>query len=120
MGCPCPPPASVSAQRRGAPVLPPEVKGIIHWLSADHAARVSVDLYDRLFSAASPGAEGEFMDDVNPASLTTLEDVAVRPGAEDFRGLRGSRLLRSGVEHVREGLGYKRNGIPVIANCRYV
>lgn len=56
-----------------------KVKGIIHWLSADHAARVSVDLYDRLFSAPSPGEEGEFLQDVNPASLTTLEDVAVEP-----------------------------------------
>jgi glutaminyl-tRNA synthetase len=34
-----------------------KVKGIIHWVSEDHSARVKVNLYDRLFNAPDPGAE---------------------------------------------------------------
>ena len=75
------------------------MKGIIHWLSADHAARVSVDLYDRLFSAPSPGEEGEFLQDVNPASLTTLEDVAVpRRGGNTSSGLKKGVFLHPAPE----------------------
>ena len=59
-----------------------KVKGIIHWLSEEHCARATVNLYDRLFSAPVPGAEhedGDFLKDVNPNSLTTLTDVPVEP-----------------------------------------
>jgi len=59
-----------------------KVKGIIHWISEDHCARVQVDLYDRLFVAPNPGADhedGDFLRDVNPNSLKRLVDVAVEP-----------------------------------------
>ena len=57
-----------------------KVKGIIHWLSEEHCARATVNLYDRLFNAPVPGAEhedGDFLKDVNPNSLRTLTDVPV-------------------------------------------
>jgi len=59
-----------------------KVKGIIHWLSEEHAARGQVRLYDRLFKAAVPGADhedGDFLKDVNPDSLRVLEDCALEP-----------------------------------------
>jgi glutaminyl-tRNA synthetase len=48
-----------------------KVKGTIHWVSAEHAVDSEVRLYDHLFREISPGANGDFMDDLNPDSLTT-------------------------------------------------
>jgi glutaminyl-tRNA synthetase len=46
-----------------------KVKGNLHWVSARHAYRCEVRLYDRLFSAANPGAgERDFLFDLNPDS----------------------------------------------------
>ncbi|MBX3664467.1 MAG: glutamine--tRNA ligase/YqeY domain fusion protein [Burkholderiales bacterium] len=50
-----------------------KVKGNIHWLSAQHAAKAEVRLYDRLFRAAHPGAgDRDFLLDLNPDSHRTV------------------------------------------------
>jgi glutaminyl-tRNA synthetase len=56
-----------------------KVKGVIHWIAANHAIEAEVRLYDRLFTEARPdavrGENGEyvdFMNFLNPASLTTI------------------------------------------------
>ena len=49
-----------------------KVKGNIHWLSARHACAAEVRLYDRLFAAAQPGADRDFLDDLNPASKKVI------------------------------------------------
>ncbi len=56
------------------------VKGTIHWVSAEHAKTAEVRLYDRLFSVASPDAEeGDFKDYLNPASLEVLQTAYIEP-----------------------------------------
>jgi glutaminyl-tRNA synthetase len=46
-----------------------KVKGNIHWLSAHESVQAEVRLYDRLFSAAHPGAgDRDFLLDLNPDS----------------------------------------------------
>ncbi|HKK17881.1 MAG TPA: glutamate--tRNA ligase family protein, partial [Opitutales bacterium] len=49
-----------------------KVKGVIHWVSAEHAVRAPVRLFDRLFSVEKPEADKarEFLEFVNPDSLT--------------------------------------------------
>lgn len=49
-----------------------KVKGVIHWVSADHAVEAPVRLFDRLFSVEKPEAdkEREFLEFVNPDSLS--------------------------------------------------
>ena len=54
-----------------------KVKGVIHWISAEHAVPATVRLYDRLFTEARPdavrGADGEYLpftDFLNPNSMT--------------------------------------------------
>ena len=47
-----------------------KVKGNIHWVSARHAHAAEVRLYDRLFKVPEPGAEREYLQDLNPASMT--------------------------------------------------
>ncbi|WP_017346884.1 glutamine--tRNA ligase [Pantoea sp. A4] len=46
-----------------------KVKGVIHWVSAQHALPAEIRLYDRLFSVANPGAEEDFLTAINPDSL---------------------------------------------------
>jgi glutaminyl-tRNA synthetase len=61
-----------------------KVKGTIHWVSAKHASAVTVRLYDRLFKTAIPGAEsGEYLDDLNEASVHTLTSAMVEPFIAD-------------------------------------
>jgi len=63
----------------------PKVKGmgIIHWVSAEQHTRATVRLYDRLFSNPAPGADGDFLADVNPSSLSLLEAAAVESYVAD-------------------------------------
>jgi glutaminyl-tRNA synthetase len=59
-----------------------KVKGTLHWVSAAHAARADVRLYDTLFTSESPlqgEGSGAFTDHLNPESLSTLRDCAVEP-----------------------------------------
>jgi glutaminyl-tRNA synthetase len=49
-----------------------KIQGVIHWVSARHAVPVEVRLYDRLFSIEDPGSEEEFLNYLNPTSLTVL------------------------------------------------
>lgn len=53
-----------------------KVKGTIHWVSANHAVKAEVRLYDRLFTIPEPDnvEEGKsFLDFLNPDSLRVLE-----------------------------------------------
>jgi glutaminyl-tRNA synthetase len=52
------------------------VKATLHWVSAPHAARAQVRLYDRLFTKPVPGEEsgGDFKADLHPGSLEILSD----------------------------------------------
>jgi glutaminyl-tRNA synthetase len=49
-----------------------KVKGNIHWISAQHAYAAEVRLYDRLFKVPQPGAEHDFLADINPDSVRTI------------------------------------------------
>jgi len=59
-----------------------KVKGVIHWVSAAHAQRAEVRLYDRLFTHPTPdaGAGGkDYLAHLNPDSLRTLTDCVLEP-----------------------------------------
>ena len=60
--------------RRGRPPEGRKVKGIIHWVSANHCVEAEVRLYDRLFSEAHPRADKgrDFKQALNPNSLNIL------------------------------------------------
>jgi glutaminyl-tRNA synthetase len=73
-----------------------KVKGTIHWVSVAHALEAQVRLYDRLFSVPDPNSEGEFMNALNPNSLTTVQAM-LEPSLAD---------LAQGVAVQFERLGY--------------
>ena len=60
-----------------------KVKGVIHWVSAEHAAEIKVRLYDRLFTVERPdavrGEDGEYLpftDFINPESVKEITAYA--------------------------------------------
>jgi len=59
-----------------------KIKGTLHWVSAKHAVRAEIRLYDRLFTKPDPMdvEDGKtFIDYVNPASREILLDCPVEP-----------------------------------------
>ncbi|WP_380184396.1 glutamine--tRNA ligase [Kalamiella sp. sgz302252] len=56
-----------------------KVKGVIHWVSAEHALPAEFRLYDRLFSVPNPGAAEDFLTTINPESLVIRQGF-VEPG----------------------------------------
>jgi glutaminyl-tRNA synthetase len=54
-------------------------KATLHWISAVHAAAGEVRLYDHLFTRPDPGADGDFLADLNPKSLKVLDGCLLEP-----------------------------------------
>lgn len=57
------------------------VKGTIHWVSAKHAVKAEVRLYDRLFTDEDPAGheEKDFRELINPESLEILDNCLIEP-----------------------------------------
>ena len=58
-----------------------KAKGVIHWVSTEHALDVEVRQYDRLFSHEAPDSykEKDFMEFLNPDSLEVLSNCKAEP-----------------------------------------
>ena len=71
----------------GKPGAARKVKGTIHWVSAEHAVRAEVRLYDRLFNVPNPTADKQrdFREFLNPESLRVAEQAVLEPGMEQAR-----------------------------------
>jgi glutaminyl-tRNA synthetase len=75
-------------------------KATLHWVSAAHALTAEVRLYDRLFIKPNPYEveEGkDFMSNLNPHSLETLNDCRIEPSLNN---------AKSGERFQFERLGY--------------
>ena len=56
-------------------------RGVIHWVAAADAVDCEIRLYDRLFQTPAPDAAGEnFLQHLNPNSLTVLHNAKAEPG----------------------------------------
>ena len=49
-----------------------KVRGTLHWVSAQECIEAEVRLYDRLFLSDNPENNGDFIDDLNPESLSII------------------------------------------------
>lgn len=56
-----------------------KVKGTLHWVSARHAVKAEVRLYNSLFTKDDPDEGGDFIENLNPDSLEILESCMVEP-----------------------------------------
>ncbi len=67
-----------------------KVKSTLHWVSAPHAIKAQVNLYDHLFTKPDPDdvPEGaDFAENLNPGSLGVLKDCRLEPSLADARPL---------------------------------
>jgi len=74
-------------------------KGVIHWVSAKHAVDATVNLYDRLFVNEAPDANYEdknFLDFINPESLTTISSAKAEPSLLESDKGQGFQFEREG------------------------
>ena len=69
----------IPGSRSGSDTSGIHVKGTIHWVSAAHAVKAEVRLYDRLFSHENPGASEEFTALLNPGSLQVIREAWLEP-----------------------------------------
>jgi glutaminyl-tRNA synthetase len=61
-----------------------KVRGTLHWVSAEHARSAEVRLYGHLFNRPDPGADGDFLADLDPESLTVVHDARVEPSLAEL------------------------------------
>jgi glutaminyl-tRNA synthetase len=87
-----------------------KVKGNIHWLSARHAHRAEVRMFDRLFRVAHPGAERDFLEDLNGDSRKTVS-AFLEPALKDAQAEERFQFERHGY-FVADRVEY-RAGAPV-------
>ncbi len=65
-----------------------KVKGTIHWVSAEHAIKAEVRLYDRLFNHQNPTGDKkgiDFKTFINPNSLDIKRDCYLEPSLKDAK-----------------------------------
>jgi glutaminyl-tRNA synthetase len=62
-----------------------KVKGTIHWVSARHAVKSDICLYDRLFTVEHPDRDKEkdFKEFLNPESLIVLKNCMLEPSLQN-------------------------------------
>lgn len=64
-----------------------KVKGVIHWVSVEHAVKSEVRLYDRLFNDETPDAhkDVDFKEFMNADSLHVLSECYLEPFIKDSK-----------------------------------
>jgi glutaminyl-tRNA synthetase len=73
-----------------------KVKSTIHWVSAQHAVKAEVRLYDQLFTVENPDV-GEDVDSIiNPKSLEILDGCYVEPSLAESKLGEKFQFERSG------------------------
>jgi len=72
------------------------VKGTIHWVSAPHAGKAEVRLYDRLFKTENPSADDDFISHINPDSLQIIKNAYIEPSLNQAKTEDRYQFLRKG------------------------
>jgi glutaminyl-tRNA synthetase len=70
--------------RSGQDTSGKKVKGTLGWVSAPHALRAQVRLYDRLFRTADMGSiDDDFKNHLNPDALQIIDNVVIEPSVNE-------------------------------------
>jgi glutaminyl-tRNA synthetase len=83
--------------RSGSDTSGIKVKGTIHWVSAVHALKPEIRLYDRLFAVENPLADEDkdFMEHLNPESLV-ITTAYVEPSLKGLEPGTRVQFMRNG------------------------
>ena len=75
-----------------------KVKATLHWVSAEHAVKSEVRLYDRLFNDEDPSGhkDVDFKEFMNPDSLQVLPECYLEPFVKDSKPLDHFQFERLG------------------------
>jgi glutaminyl-tRNA synthetase len=76
-----------------------KVKGTLHWVSAVHAVKAEVRLYDRLFTAKDPmtvAEGGDWRQGINPDSCEVLANARLEPALGPAKHLEHFQFERLG------------------------
>jgi glutaminyl-tRNA synthetase len=73
-----------------------KVKGTLHWVSAGHAIKAEVRLYDTLFTREIPDADPDFRVNINPNSLEVITGCKLEPSLRDARPGSLYQFMRQG------------------------
>ncbi|GMK40631.1 glutamine--tRNA ligase [Paenibacillus sp. CCS19] len=79
-----------------------KVKGTIHWVSADHALKADVRLFEKLLleQDISKDESGDWASLINPDSKAVLHDVLIEPSVADARPEDKLQFMRHGYFNV--------------------
>lgn len=72
------------------------VRGTIHWVSAQHAVKAEVRLYENLFLTENPSEGDDFLKNLNPNSLEVLAECMVEPVLAEASAGERFQFLRHG------------------------
>jgi len=73
------------------------VKGTMHWISAEKAETAEVRLYDRLFQVEDPSSEeGDFKSYMNPNSLEIIQGAKIEPSLLEAQPGEQFQFIRKG------------------------
>jgi glutaminyl-tRNA synthetase len=65
-----------------------KVKSTLHWVSAKHAIKAEVRMYDRLFNKSNPDevdGDGDFISNLNPISYEVLNNCFLEPSLKNAK-----------------------------------
>lgn len=90
-----------------------KAKGVLHWVSCEHAFDAEVRLYDRLFSDPAPDGhkDKDFMEFINPDSLEILKNCKLEPSLKTAK--EGDRFQFQRVGYFCVDSKYSKEGAPV-------
>lgn len=80
-----------------------KVKGTSHWVSAAHAVKAEIRLYDHLFSTENPDNEeagSDYKSQLNPDSFEVLESCMVEPSLAEAEPGSRYQFMRQGYFYV--------------------
>ena len=90
-----------------------KVKGVVHWVSAEHGVPAEIRLFDRLFATSNPEEGEDVMQNLNPDSRTVLQAVlepslAQALAGERFQFEREGYFIADEVDHQSDRLVFNR------------
>jgi glutaminyl-tRNA synthetase len=62
-----------------------KVKSTIHWVSAEHAVKAEIRLYEKFFTVENPDVGDDIHSIINPNSLQVLQDCIIEPSLNESK-----------------------------------
>ncbi len=84
------------ATRSGSGFTERKVKGTIHWVSAEHAVKAEVRLYENIVDEEKGKLNEDGTLNLNPNSLVVLKECYIEPSVKDAKPMESFQFVRHG------------------------